>query len=561
MADIISDIEKSIKDVIDRAVKKACETQELNITVMPDYIIEVPREKTNGDFATNIAMLLPKQAKMPPRKIAEILTSHMDTADTYIEKVETAGPGFINFYLNNKWLINVIPVIEKEAENYGRCNKGQGKKINVEFVSANPTGPMHMGNARGAALGDSLANLLEAVGYDVTKEFYVNDSGNQIENFGKSLEARYLQLFGIEAEIPEEGYHGEDIIEHMRELIKIEGDKYLNVPEEERRARLTEYALEKNLARMKKDLADFGVEFDIWFSEQTLHKVGKVEQTIDYLKEKGYTYESEDALWFKASQFGAEKDEVLIRSNGLPTYFAADIAYHKNKFERGFEIAIDIWGADHHGHIPRMKGAVEALGYNPDRLHVIIMQLVRLYRQGEIARMSKRTGRAVTLSDLIEEVGRDAARFFFNMRSADTHLDFDLDLAVTQSTDNPVFYVQYAHARICSILRQAEENGITILPAEEANLEVLTEESELAILRKLADFPSEILNSALAYEPYHLTRYSLELSSLFHTFYNSCRVIGQEENIMIARLLLIKSVKQVLKNTLTLLGITAPERM
>ncbi|HHY13175.1 MAG TPA: arginine--tRNA ligase, partial [Thermoanaerobacterales bacterium] len=380
MSNLINEINETIKNVIDEAVKKAYEMKELNITIIPDYIIEIPRDKDHGDFATNIAMLLPKQAKMAPQKIAEILKEHMDTTDTYIEEIETAGPGFINFYLDNRWLTKVIPIIEEEKDDYGKCNKGKGEKINVEFVSANPTGPMHMGNARGAALGDSLANLLDAVGYDITREFYINDSGNQIENFGKSLEARYLQLFDIEAEIPEEGYHGEDILEHMRQLIKIEGDKYLDFPEEERRAALVEYALEKNLIRMKKDLADFGVEFDIWFSEQSLHDEGKVEKAIEFLKDKEYAYEDENALWFKASEFGAEKDEVLIRSNGISTYFASDIAYHKDKFERGFKTAIDIWGADHHGHVARMKGGVKALGYEPDRLHVIIMQLVRLYR-------------------------------------------------------------------------------------------------------------------------------------------------------------------------------------
>lgn len=561
MTDILAGIQNDIKTVIDSAITKARERGELNVNEIPDYIIEVPREKAHGDFATNAAMLLPRQAKLPPGKIAEIIIANMDLTGTYVERVEAAGPGFINFYLNNEWLTDVIAVIVKEGDAYGRCDEGKGEKINVEFVSANPTGPMHMGNARGAALGDSLANLLEAVGYDVTREFYINDAGNQIENFGRSLEARYLQLLGKDAEVPENGYYGEDIIEHMRELIESEGDKYLNVGEEERRAYFIKYALEKNLARMKKDLENFGVKFDIWFSEQKLHEGGHVEETIKMLKEKGLTYEKDGALWFKASLFGAEKDEVLIRNNGVPTYFAADIAYHRNKFERGFVKAIDIWGADHHGHVPRMKGSMEALGYDPDRLHIIIMQLVRLYRNGEIARMSKRTGRAVTLADLVDEVGKDAARFFFNMRGADTHLDFDLDLAVSQSSDNPVFYVQYAHARISSILRQVRENGIQVPDIKEARLNLLGEESELAILRKLADFPAEVLNSARKYEPHHLTRYALELASLFHTFYNSCRVIGEDENLMGARLLLIKAVRQVLKNTLTLLGITAPERM
>ena len=405
-------------------------------------------------------------------------------------------------------------------------------------------------------------------GNDVTREFYINDAGNQIENFGLSLEARYLELLGYESEIPEGGYHGEDIKEHMQELIEKEGDRFLNMDSPSRRAYFIEYALKKNVQRMKQDLENFGVHFDVWFSEQSLHDSGKVEEVIQLLTDKGYTYEKDGALWFKASEFGATKDEVLIRANGIPTYFASDIAYHKNKFDRGFDLVIDIWGADHHGHIARMKGALKALGYDPDKLIVIIMQLVRLYRNGEIARMSKRTGRAVTLADIVDEVGRDAARFFFNLRGADTHLDFDLDLAIKQSDDNPVYYVQYAHARISSILRQAQEQGIKLpvidgLTVDEfqkyANL--LVDESELALIKKLADFPGEVKIAADNLAPYRITVYSMELAAAFHSFYNKCRVLTEDENLTAARLLLVMAAQQVIKNAFSILGISAPDRM
>jgi arginyl-tRNA synthetase len=561
MSNPVEQIRNQIGKAILNALTQAREAGDIDFDFVPDFTIEVPREKAHGDFAANIAMVMAKAARQSPRRIAELLINRIDKSSSYIDKVEVAGPGFINFYISPRWLYSVLPLIQKMKDDYGKVNIGQGKKIQVEFVSANPTGPMHMGNARGAALGDSLANLLSAAGFDVSREFYINDAGNQIENFGLSLEARYLQLFGRDAEVPENGYHGDDITENMKALIDIEGDKYLEAPSEERRRRFIEFALERNLSRIKQDLADFGVHFDVWFSEQTLHESGKVDKVIQELTEKGAAYENEGALWFAASQYGAEKDEVLVRNNGIPTYMAADIAYHRDKFERGFEEVIDIWGADHHGHVARMKGAMAALGFDPDKLNVILMQLVRLYRNGEIARMSKRSGKAVTLADLVEEVGKDAARFFFNMRGADTHLDFDLDLAVSQSSDNPVYYVQYAHARIASILRQAQQEGVVQPDSEDINYDLLSHPAELDLLRKLADFPEEITKSALKREPHHLTGYALELASMFHAFYNACRVISDDVPLMSARLTLVWGVKTVIKNALSLLGISAPEQM
>lgn len=568
MKDVKAQIQQGLKDLLISALNAAIDEKVLSVENIPDFYIEVPQDKDHGDFAANIAMVLAREAKMAPRKIGELLVERIDISNKVIEKVEIAGPGFINFYLKPTWANEVVVTALQQGDKYGQQDIGKGKKVQVEFVSANPTGPMHMGNARGAALGDALSSVLKMAGYDVVKEFYINDAGNQIENFGLSLEARYLELLGYESEIPEGGYHGEDIKDHMKNLIEEEGDRFLSMDSTERRSYFIKYALEKNLRRMKKDLGDFGVVYDIWFSEHTLHEQGKVAEVIDILKDRGYAYEEDGALWFKASEFGVEKDEVLIRKNGLPTYFASDIAYHKDKFDRGFEWVINIWGADHHGHIARMKGALEALGYDSERLTVIIMQLVRLYRNGEIARMSKRTGKAVTLADIVDEVGKDAARFFFNMRGADTHLDFDLDLAIKQSDENPVYYVQYAHARISSILRQAMEQGVKI-PDEDlissvdgvkyANL--LVEEDELNLIKKLADFPNEIRIAADNLSPYRITVYSLELASLFHTFYNKCRVLSDKKALTMGRLLLVMAVQQVLKNALTILGISSPDRM
>jgi len=559
---MVQKITEQIREIVNESVKGCINKGVLNIDSIPEIQVETPREREHGDFSTNISMVLAKQAKKNPVAIARDIVENADYEGTYVESMEIAGPGFINFKLNNLWLYKTVEIIHNQKENYGRVDVGKGKKAMVEFVSANPTGPMHMGNARGAALGDSLAAVLEAAGYEVTREFYINDAGNQIEKFGKSLEARYLQLFGQKAEVPEGGYQGEDLIDLMKELKEKDGDKHLQLESSKRQELFTEYALKKNLDKIKTDLSDFGVEFDVWFSEQSLYDNQEIQKTIDYLTEQGHTHQQEGAIWFKASEFGMEKDEVLVRSNGIPTYFAGDIAYHRNKFiTRGYDWVINIWGADHHGHVARMKGGVAALGINPDKLDVMIMQLVRLLRNGEVVRMSKRRGQAITLSDLIEEVGKDAARFFFNLRAADTHLDFDLDLAVEKSSENPVFYVQYAHARICSILNQIVQEGIQVPTIDGINLTLLKEDAELDLMRKLAELPEEITRAAMTIEPTRITRYVLEVASLFHVFYNTCRVMTDDESLMMARIALIEATRTVIANVLDLLSISAPERM
>ncbi len=558
---IIEQAVNKIHTSLVNALQKAKETGQLNFENIPQFVVEIPREKNHGDFASNLAMLMAKEAKKAPRQIAEIITANLDKEETFIDKVEIAGPGFINFHLDNNWLYQVLPSVIKGDEKYGTSNYGNGKKVQVEFVSANPTGLLHMGNARGAALGDSVANLLKAAGYEVSKEYYINDTGNQIENLGKSLEAIYLQKHGIDVPFPEEGYHGDDLKDTVDKFIGEYGNKYVDTAEDLRRERLIEYALDEKLTHIREVLLDFGVEYDVWFSEQTLHDSGELEKTIEELKEKGYVYEKEGALWFESTRYGDEKDEVLVRSNGIPTYFAADIAYHKNKFERGFDWVINVWGADHHGHVNRMKGSMEALGYDADRLHVIIMQLVRLFRGGEIVRMSKRSGQYITLQDLIEEVGADAARYFFVMRSADSHLDFDLDLAKSQSQENPVYYVQYAHARICSILRQAEEAGVQLKPVDQVDLSLLKEDVEMNLIRKIAEFPELVEGAAKALEPHRLTNYAHDLASSFHSFYGKCRVLNDDKELEQARLVLVNSVRITLRNVLNIIGIKAPERM
>ncbi|ERM91220.1 arginyl-tRNA synthetase [Caldanaerobacter subterraneus subsp. yonseiensis KB-1] len=562
MENIVQKAKEEIKDVVLKALNEAKKEGLLNFESIQDVEVEEPKEKQHGDLATNFAMVMAREAKMAPRKIAEIIASKMNTSGTFIEKVEVAGPGFINFFLNQNFLIETLKLIHKRGKDYGRVNLGKGKKVQVEFVSANPTGPMHMGNARGGAIGDVLASILDYAGYNVSREFYINDAGNQIEKFGYSLEARYLQLLGIDAEVPEGGYHGEDIIDRAKEFLEIHGDKYKDVPSEERRKALIEYGLKKNIEKMKEDLALYGIEYDVWFSEQSLYDSGEVYKVIEELTEKGYTYEKDGALWFKMTLFGAEKDDVLVRSNGVPTYLASDIAYHKNKFvTRGFDWVINVWGADHHGHVAPMKGAMKALGIDPNRLDVVLMQLVKLIEGGQVVRMSKRTGKMITLRDLIEEVGKDAARFFFNMRSPDSPIEFDLDLAKQQTNENPVFYVQYAHARICSIIRQLEEMGVKIENIEDVDLGLLKEEEEVDLIKKLAYFPEEITIAAKTLAPHRITRYVIDVASLFHSFYNSHRVKGAEENLMKARFALILAVKTVLKNALDILKVTAPERM
>lgn len=564
MTNIIENIREQIRNVVKKALAAATEKGLLPGIIIEDVFIETPKEKEHGDFSTNIAMVLAKQAKRAPVQIASVLIDNMDFTDTYIQRAECAGPGFINFFLGTTWLYDTLKIISREGDDYGRIDIGRGKKVMVEFVSANPTGPLHMGNARGGALGDCIASVLQAAGYDVTREYYVNDAGNQIEKFGISLEARYIQLLKGEdaVEFPEDGYQGEDIIDHMRDYIEEYGDRLLDADPETRRRELVNYALPRNLERIRKGLEAYGINYDVWFSEQSLYDSGEFDETIDYLKGKGLLYEKDGAQWFRATDFGAEKDEVMIRSNGIPTYYASDIAYHRNKFiKRGFDWVINLWGADHHGHVARMKAAVAAVGVDPARLDVVLFQLVRLFKNGEIARMSKRTGRAISLDDLLEEVGRDAARFFFNMKAAGSHLDFDLDLAVKQSNENPVYYVQYAHARICSMLRLLEGEGISVPPVEEVDLALLSTPEELELIKKLAEYPDEIRIAAQTLEPSRLTRYVTDVASLFHSFYTECRVKGEEERLMKARLLLVSATKTVIKNVLDILSINAPERM
>lgn len=558
---IVSDLQKKIYSALEEAALKGRENGELDFEELPAFMLEVPREKSHGDFAANLAMLLTKTAKKPPRQIAETLVKYFSKENTWVEELEIAGPGFINFRLNPKWLYQVLPQVEAEEENYGRSQIGKGQKVQVEFVSANPTGLLHMGNARGAALGDTIANLLDAAGFEVEREYYINDAGNQIESFGKSLEARYLQALGQNAPFPEDGYHGEDILDTVKRIIDQDGDKYLGIDSQLRREFLIKFGLSEKLSHIKGVLESFGVHYDQWFSEQSLHDGGAVEAVIKELDDNGYVYEEGGALWLKGTKLGLEKDEVLVKNNGLPTYYAADIAYHRNKLKRGFTWMINLWGADHFSHVARMEAGLKALGYDPKQLTVVVMQLVRLFSGGETLRMSKRTGQYITLSELMDEVGTDAARYFFVMRSADSHLDFDLDLAKEESSENPVYYVQYAHARICSMLRQAEEEGMPLKPFSQCSLELLQETSELELLRKLADFPEIIKEGALALEPHRLTRFAGELAGLFHAFYTNCRVLNSKQDLRDARLGLVNATRITLKNVLKLIGVSAPERM
>lgn len=560
---IIEALREELIKITDDALNAAMESGALDKVDEYEICLEEPRDKANGDYSTNIAMTLTKKLRKAPRMIADAIVANIKTGGK-IEKCEVAGAGFINFYLADSWLYPVIEAIETQGNDYGKSDMGKGQKYMVEFVSANPTGPMHMGNARGGALGDCLAELLKWAGYDVTREFYINDAGNQIEKFANSLNARYLQIYlGEDAvEFPEDGYQGVDIKEHAEAFAKINGDKYVNADEQERKDALVAYALEINIDALKSDLEKYRIFYDVWFRESELHNSGAVMEVVEQFKQSGHTYEKDGALWFKATDFGEEKDDVLVRANGIPTYFAADVAYHKNKIvTRGFDKSIDIWGADHYGHVARMKKALSAIGIDSDKLDVIIMQLVRLMQDGEIVRMSKRTGKAVTLSDLLEDTSVDAARFFFNMRQADSHMVFDLDLAVAETSENPVYYVQYAHARMCSIISLLEEEGVKVKKASELDLSLLVETQEKDLLKKLCDLPEEIKSAALVYEPSRLTRYCIDLASLFHAFYNSCHVRQENRELMEARLKLVDSVRIVLKNVLSMLAIDAPERM
>lgn len=531
---------------------------------VPDFAIEVPADRTHGDYATNMAMVSAKAFCQAPRKIAEIITEHLDLSGTYLDRCEIAGPGFINFFLTPQFNIDVMQDIAKLGKDYGRSDYGKGEKIMVEFVSANPTGPMHMGNARGGALGDCLAAVLDVAGYNVWREFYVNDAGNQIEKFANSLNARYLQIYKGEDAIPfpEDGYQGEDIKDRAAEFAAIYGEEFVETSEEVRKAALVGYALPKNIEKMQADLNKYRITYDKWFLESELHQNGEVAETIELLKQRGMTYEQDGALWYKATEFGAEKDDVLVRQNGNPTYFAADIAYHRNKFEkRGFDRCIDIWGADHHGHVARMKGAMNAVGLDGDKLDVILMQLVRLMQDGEVVRMSKRTGKAIQLGDLLEEVPVDSARFFFTMREANTQMEFDLDLAVKEDSQNPVYYVQYARARICSIFRALAEDGIHLRPCTDEELAMLTAPAEVELIRHLAAYTDQIILAAKDYNPSVITRYVVELATLFHKFYDACRVKGEDEHLTAARMALCDATATVICNVLTMFKISTPEKM
>ena len=555
---VIVAIEDKIKNAFKESALKAKEEGALSFEELPSFMLEVPKDKAHGQYAVNLAMVLTKIERKNPRVIGEILINHFNLEGTYVEKLELAGPGFINMHLNKEYYALIIENILTEKEAYGQSDFGQGEKINVEFVSANPTGLLHMGNARGAAIGDTLGNILKAVGYEVTKEYYVNDAGNQIEKFGKSLEARYLELLGETVEFPEDGYRGEDIITTVEGYIKKEGKSLLDIDSDKRRNILVAYGLDEKLGQIKEGLKRFGVTYDVWFSEKSLYESKAVEESLEILREKGYIEEKDGATWLKATLLGEEKDEVMIRQNGTPTYFAADIAYHKNKFDRGFVNAIDVWGADHHGHVARMKKAMDAIGYDGSKLEVILMQLVRLFKGGETLRMSKRTGTYVTLEELLNEVGEDAARYFFLMRNPDSHLDFDLDLAKKESSDNPVFYIQYAYARISSILRQLEE---PIEPYLEKEGFVYTTDVDEELVEKIGELEKVLIDAASKREPYRLVSYVYDLSSLFHQFYNACRVLNEEEPIKSSRLKLIIGTQYTLKNVLKILGVNAPEKM
>ncbi|MES9682237.1 arginine--tRNA ligase [Bacillus sp. AFS001701] len=553
----LEQVKSRLKNEIEAAVLKAGLATEEQL---PQVVLESPKDKAHGDFSTNMAMQLARVAKKAPRMIAEELIKTFDQSKASIQKVEIAGPGFINFYMDNSYLTDLIPTIIKSGNEYGQTNFGNGEKILVEFVSANPTGDLHLGHARGAAFGDSLCNILDKAGYEVTREYYINDAGNQINNLTFSVEARYMQALGMDKEMPADGYHGSDIIGIGKTLAAEFGDRYVNEPEEARYKFFREYGLKLEMEKLQRDLRNFRVEFDVWYSETSLYQNGKVLEALDDLKQRGETYEEEGATWFRSTTYGDDKNRVLIKSDGSYTYLTPDIAYHRDKLSRGADKLIDILGADHHGYIPRMKAAIQALGYNADTLEVEIIQMVQLYQDGEKVKMSKRTGKAVTLRDLMEEVGTDATRYFFAMRGCDSHLDFDMDLAVSKSNENPVYYSQYAHARVCSILRQGEEMGIVY--NGEADYSLVSSEKEYELLKKLGEFPAAVSLAASKRTPHHITNYVFELAGTFHSFYNAEKVLDAENvEKSKARLALMKAVQVTLQNALALVGVSAPEKM
>lgn len=547
-----------IKNAAYAAIKKGA----LEKADMGDFSVSVPQNREHGDYAANAAMVWARAFHKAPRAIAEILGAEFDFKGTYIEKYEIAGPGFINFFLSDDYYADILLDVENKGEGYGRSDYGKGKRVLVEFVSANPTGPMHIGNARGGALGDCLASVLETAGYYTEREFYINDAGNQINKFALSLDLRYRQLFGDGIEMPEDSYHGEDIINHAKAFAEIHGDEYINKSEEERRKALVDFALPKNIQGLKDDLAKYRIHYDTWFNESTLHKNGETARIIELLKQSGHTYMQEDALWFKATDFGCDKDFVLVRANGVPTYVVPDIAYHYNKLMvRKFDKAIDVFGADHHGYVPRLKAALTALGVDADRLDAVLMQMVRLVRDGEVIKASKRSGKAITLVTLLDEVPIDAARFFFNLREPNSHFDFDLDLAVNESNLNPVYYVQYAYARICSIFRNLKAEGIEKRSCTADELKRLTSPEERELILHIAAYTDEIIAAAKDYDPARITHYVCELATKFHKFYAACRVKGIDEPLMQARLTLCSDTATVIKNVLDLIKVSAPEKM
>ncbi len=562
MSKIVKETENKLRALINEAITKAISAGELPEADAPDFIVEIPANKANGDYSSNVAMAGARAFKKAPRMIAESIVNHLDLTDTVFDRAEIAGPGFLNFFLSQKYYSEILKDIFACGENYGKSDYGQGKKILVEFVSANPTGPMHIGNARGGAIGDCLAAVLDWAGYAVNREFYVNDAGNQIEKFATSLEVRYLQHFDSTVEMPEDAYQGADITEHAENFIEEFGDKYVDCDSKTRRNALVDYALPKNIAGLERDLGRYRITYDKWFRESTLHNDGSVDRVITAMKEKGVTYEQDGALWFKANEYGNDKDIVLVRANGLPTYIVPDIAYHYNKLvTRGYDKAIDVLGADHHGYVPRMKAALTALGLDADRLDAVIMQMVRLVREGETIKLSKRSGKAITLNTLIDEVPLDAARFFFNLREPNSHFDFDLELAAKESSENPVYYVQYAHARICSILKKAQEQGVELKTPTDDELMLLNSDEEKELIRHLSALTDEIVTAAKSYDPARITHYVIELATLFHKFYNAHRVMIDDESLMTARLYLCTAVKDTIKNILTMLKITTPEVM
>ena len=572
-----------IKDILAAAIKaaaqKAIDSGSLKPGTLPEVMLEVPPQKEFGDFATNFAMQSARSLHCAPRQIAQAVVDNLDC--TSVEKAEIAGPGFINLYLKQNWTSDLLASIIAAGENYGNLPANDFGRIQVEYVSANPTGPLHIGHARGAAVGSAMVNLLRAAGYDVESEYYINDAGNQMNNLAASVNARYLQLLKLEEmggvtedltvkqldemptgiPFPENGYHGYDIIETAQRIIRIYGKEFVALDEKERLAKFLDIAYKEKLAGLKEDLEAFGVTYDVWFSEKSLHDANKIREAVDFLQERGYIYEQDGALWLKSTEQGDDKDRVVIRDNGVPTYFAADIAYHRNKFERGFARVINLWGADHHGYIARVKAAVNALGFDANNLEVMLLQMVRLYRNGDIVKLSKRTGETITLRELMDEVGTDAARYFFCMRSLDSQLDFDMTLATEKSNENPVYYIQYAHARISSIARQLAEAGIEAVPTSELKLDTLVAPEELALIKKMGEYPELLARAARERAVHSVATYAYELAGLFHSFYNQCRILGVDKDVQQARIALVKAVGHTIRHALGILGVSAPERM